>query len=182
MVIPIDKPIVLLGFMGSGKSTLGYQLSQALEWTFIDLDRFIETEENRTIADIFEKEGETVFRKIESNALCRIIKHRQQVIAIGGGTACQQSNLELIKKKSLSVYLKISEPELLHRLSRSLTPRPLLNGKPESEKQSVIAGLLATREPFYLQADIVIESDGITTAMILSELFAQSAAFQGTNR
>jgi shikimate kinase len=177
MVIPIDKPIVLLGFMGSGKSTLGHQLAKSLEWTFIDLDRFIETEEYRTIADIFEKEGEAFFRKIESNALKRILNHRQQVIAIGGGAACQQVNLDLIKKQSLSVYLKISEPELLHRLAMSSTPRPLLQDKSESEKQSIIVSLLAKREPFYLQADIIIESDAITPKMIISELIAQ---YRGT--
>ncbi|MFA5814577.1 MAG: shikimate kinase [Bacteroidales bacterium] len=170
MVIPIDKPIVLLGFMGSGKSTLGKQLAASLGWTFTDLDRFIEAEENRTIPEIFEQDGEATFRKLESNALNKVLAYPHQVIAIGGGAPCHPGNMQLIKEKSLSIYLKISETQLLHRLAWSSTPRPLLKGKTESETQSFIADLLANREPFYLEADIIIESDAITTGMILSKL------------
>lgn len=170
MVIPFDKPIVLLGFMGSGKSTLGKHLAESLGWMFIDLDRFIETEENRTISDIFEKDGEPAFRKIESKALNRIITHPNQVIAIGGGAACYPDNLQLIREKSLSIYLRVSEEQLFSRLQNSSTIRPLLKGKPESETRCFINDLLGQRESFYLQADIVIESDAITPLMILSKL------------
>ena len=170
MVIPVDKSIVLLGFMGSGKSTLGNQLAASLGWTFIDIDRFIEADENRTIPEIFEKDGESTFRKLESNALNRLLTYTSQVISVGGGAPCSPGNLELIKEKSLSIYLRISKPQLLVRLTGSSTQRPLLKGKSEFETQSLIADLLAFREPFYLQADIIIESDEITTGMILSEL------------
>jgi shikimate kinase len=170
MVAEVDKPIVLLGFMGSGKSTLGKQLATSPGWSFLDLDRFIESEENRTIPEIFEQDGETSFRKLESKALKKVLAYPHQVISIGGGAPCNPANLKLIKEKSLSVYLKISEPQLLQRLVYSSTPRPLLKGKSESEIQSYIADLLATREPFYLQADIIIESDEITVGMILSNV------------
>ncbi|TSA33985.1 MAG: shikimate kinase [Porphyromonadaceae bacterium] len=170
MVIPIDKPIVLLGFMGSGKSTLGKQLAASLGWTFTDLDCFIEAEENRTIPEIFEQDGEATFRMLESNALKKVLNQSHQVIAIGGGAPCHPGNLQLIREKSLSIYLKISETQLLHRLAWSSTPRPLLNGKSESEIQSFITDLLVTREPYYLKADIIIESDAITTGIILSKL------------
>jgi len=156
--------------MGSGKSTLGKQLALLLGWSYTDLDRFIETEENRTIADIFEKNNESGFRKLEANALKRVISYSRQVIAIGGGAPCFPGNLEVIKEKSLSIYLKISESQLLLRLSGSPTNRPLLNGKSESETQNLITDLLLLREPFYLKADIVIESDEITVGMILSHL------------
>jgi len=170
MVTSEDKPIVLLGFMGSGKSTLGKQLAESLGWIFIDLDRFIEAEQNRTIPEIFEQDGEATFRKLESKALNKVLNYSHQVIAMGGGASCHPGNLQLIKEKSLSVYLKISEPQLLYRLSWTSTPRPLLNGKSVSEIQSFITDLLANREPFYLQADIIIESDEITAGMILSHL------------
>ena len=170
MVAGLDKPVVLLGFMGSGKSTLGKQLADTIGWIFTDLDRFIETGENRTIADIFEKDGESVFRKLEANALKRVLSYNRQVIAIGGGAPCHPGNLDLIREKSVSVYLKISEQQLLHRLAGSSTNRPLLRGKSESEVQSLITDLLAFREPFYLTADIIIESDEITVGMILSQL------------
>jgi shikimate kinase len=170
MVMLSDKPIVLMGFMGSGKTTLGKQLAALLGFTFIDLDRFIETEENRTISEIFERDGEVAFRRLESNALNRILNHPNQVISIGGGAPCQPGNMDLIRGKSLSVYLKVSEPELLQRLARSSTSRPLLSGKSESEMQSVICTLLESRESYYRQAHIIMESDAISPSMILSEL------------
>ena len=170
MVILAKKPLVLLGFMGSGKSVLGRQVAAELNRTFIDLDRFIEAEENRSIPDIFEKDGENAFRKLESNALKRILSHPHQVISIGGGAPCNSVNMQLIKEMAVSVYLKISEPELFRRLVYSSSERPLLKGKSEDEIQSLIKGLLAARKPFYNQADIIIESDAVTPAMILSYL------------
>ena len=170
MVAKVDKPVVLLGFMGSGKTTLGKQLAASLGWMFTDLDRFVEAAHDRTIPDIFEKEGEAAFRKLESDALKKVLNYPHQVVAIGGGAPCSPDNLRLINEKSLSIYLKVSEPQLLHRLSYSSTPRPLLKGKSESETQALIRKLLATREPFYLQADVIIESDDITVAMIASHL------------
>ena len=164
------KPVVLLGFMGSGKSTLGKQLATILGWGFIDLDRFIEALENRTIPEIFSQDGEAAFRKIESMALHKVLTYNCQVIAIGGGAPCQPENLNLIKEKSHSVYLKISEAQLSARLAYSNTPRPLLNGKSESETQIFIRDLLAIREPFYKQADFIIESDTISAEMIASNL------------
>ena len=173
MVAGTIKPIVLMGFMGSGKSTLGRKVAAELNRTFIDLDRFIEAEENRNIPDIFEKDGEAAFRKLEANALKRILAHPHQVISIGGGAPCNPVNLRQIKEMAVSVYLKISEPELLKRLVYSSTERPLLKGKSEDEIRSLISGLLAAREPFYIQADIIIESDAITPGMILSHLPAR---------
>lgn len=167
MVILPDKPIVLLGFMGSGKTTLGKKLAASLDRTFIDLDRFIEAEENRTIPEIFRQDGEPAFRRLESDALKKILEEKDLVIAIGGGAPCSGDNLGLIKEKAISFYLKVSEPELLHRLTFSTTERPLLKGKSESEKQIFIADLLAARESYYKQADVIIESDGITPEMIL---------------
>lgn len=168
MVTDSDKPIVLLGFMGSGKSTLGKQLAATLNRTYLDLDRFIETEENRTIPEIFDKEGESYFRILESKALNKVLDYSRQVIAVGGGAPCYPGNLEMIREKSVSVYLKISEAELLKRLAYSSTSRPLMKGKNESEIQIIIRDLLAGRESFYLQADIIIESDNITVPMIIS--------------
>ena len=168
MVIPTNRPLVLLGFMGSGKSTLGRQLAVALNFNFIDLDRFIETEENRKIPEIFEMDGEPVFRRIEFSALKRVLSNPRQVISIGGGAPCYPGSLQFIKDHSLSVYLKVSEQQLFQRLSYSSTARPLLEGKSESELQSYISDLLKIREPIYNQADIIIESDAITAEMILA--------------
>lgn len=170
MVTVPDKPIVLLGFMGSGKSTLGKQLATAIGWSFLDLDRFIEAEENRLITEIFERSGEASFRLIESKALLKVLKYPRQVIAIGGGTPCQTGNMQIIKENSQSVYLKVSPLQLLHRLSFSTTPRPLLKGKTEPETLSLIEEMMVNREPYYSQADIIIESDAITARSILSQI------------
>lgn len=170
MVTRFDKSIVLLGFMGSGKSTLGKQLALTLGWRFTDLDRSIETETKQTIPEIFETEGEPGFRKLESDTLRRILAVPAQVIAIGGGAPCNPLNINMIKENSWSVYLKISEAELAHRLIHSTTPRPLLKGKTETEIKRIVRDLLAAREPYYLQADLTIESDEITAGMILSRL------------
>jgi shikimate kinase len=170
MVGPIDKPIVLLGFMGSGKTTLGRQVAGTLGFTFIDLDRFIETEEKRTISDIFNKEGESAFRKMEQIALARILVHPRQVIAVGGGAPCQTGNMALILEKALSVYLKVSGEELYRRLANSTTTRPLLSGKSEPEIRETIYNLLAMRESYYLRASLVIESDTITSGVIVEKI------------
>ncbi len=170
MVIPENKPVVLLGFMGSGKSTLGKQVASHLGWNFIDLDHFIETEQSKTISEIFRLEGESTFRQMESAALEKVLSKSFHVIAIGGGAPCFSGNIELIKRKSLSVYLKVSELQLASRLTYSNTPRPLIKGKSEPEVQKIIHDLLIAREPFYNQADIIIESDFITADLIVSQL------------
>ena len=110
-----SKPVVLLGFMGSGKSTLGKQLAALLGWDFIDLDRFIETLENRTIPEIFSQDGEAAFRRSESFALQKVLSYKNKVIAIGGGAPCQPENLKLIKEKSL---LKLSKSSLFSDLGK----------------------------------------------------------------
>ena len=159
-----------MGFMGSGKTTLGKQVAAILDHTFIDLDRFIETEENRTITDIFTKDGESAFRKIEFNALARILMHPKQVIAVGGGAPCQPGNLEVIRDFSFSIYLKVSQSELFNRLARSTTSRPLLSGKTENDIRNTIDNLLLKRESYYMQADRIIESDSITPELIIFQI------------
>jgi shikimate kinase len=170
MVIPSHKPIVLLGFMGSGKSTLGKQLAKHLRWRFTDLDKIIENDSGMTIPGLFSRQGEEAFRKIEAEALGRVIDHPFQVIAIGGGTPCQPGNMDLIRQKSLSIYLKISEKELASRLLTSATPRPLLDGKNEEEIGQFIHKLLEKREVDYLRADIIVESDSLQVGELLSRL------------
>jgi shikimate kinase len=170
MVTQWSKPVVLLGFMGSGKSTLGKQLAILLESVFIDLDNFIETRECRSIPDIFEKSGEETFRNLEAKALKEVLQYPRQVVAIGGGTPCHLGNLDIIRKNSVSVYLKVSEVELCRRLITSPSQRPLLKGKTADETLDFITRVLRERELFYGEADLVIESDSITAEMIFNRL------------
>lgn len=155
--------------MGSGKTTVGRAL--AAEWgcDFIDLDRFIEQETGQKIPDIFNHYGETRFRNMETDALRKVLEStKPMVISLGGGTPCMDENMLLIKEKSLSVYLKVSPEELVRRLLRSENPRPLIAGKTESDLKDYIHHLLKQREPFYLNADQVIESDCLQVKDLLT--------------
>lgn len=155
----MDRPITLIGFMGSGKSTVGRQLARAKDWEFTDLDMYIQKTSGRSIPDIFSLLGEDKFREIESDCLKEVLEFPNQVIALGGGTPCFHNNMESIKSRSTSIYLKVSPEGLANRLMRSPSPRPLIEGKSPDELIEYISSELIKREEFYLQADFIIESD-----------------------
>jgi shikimate kinase len=123
-----------------------------------------------SIPEIFEQSGEPEFRKLESEALSKVLGKPGQVIAIGGGAPCNEKNIRLIKEKAISFYLKISIPELMRRLASSDTPRPLLAGRTPDGIRILISELLESREKFYLQADQVVESDSITAESLAGRL------------
>ncbi len=160
--------------MGSGKTTLGFQLAAKLGWNFTDLDLFIESANGMEITRIFEDLGEKKFREMEHLALKQVLDRTEQVIAIGGGAPCNEENLRSIKEKSISVYLKISVDELVNRLLNSTTPRPLIAGQKNIELKDYVTGLLRIRESFYSQADMVLESDHITVDLLRDFLQAFS--------
>lgn len=170
MVARPDKPIVLMGFMGSGKSTLGKQLARLLKLDFTDLDKYIEAKTGRSVQQIFSVEGESRFRSLEGQYLAEWLEQSAGILAIGGGAPCNDLNIRLIKDKSLSVYLKISVPELYLRISLSQTPRPLMAGKTGAEMETYICSLLETREKYYNQADIIIQSDCISPDALLKAI------------
>ncbi len=170
MVTHLAKPLVLLGFMGSGKSTIGQQLAHQIKVKFIDLDRRIEVNAGLSIPEIFAHLGEKKFREIESQVLREVLEEESGIIAIGGGAPCNEINISAIKQKAVSVYLKISVPELIRRLASSPTPRPLLQGKTPEETSKFIEDMLTQREFYYNQADLILESDTITPALLLTAL------------
>ena len=157
----MKKPITLIGFMGSGKSTIARYLAEKKGVQFTDLDTFIEESEGVSIPSIFETKGEDVFRQIESACLLEVFKSPNQIIALGGGTPCFNDNMNIIKELSLSVYLKVSPEGLRDRLINSHNTRPLIKGMSEGELLDYIRIKLKEREKYYLQADHVIESDQI---------------------
>ena len=148
--------------MGSGKSTLGRQLAKKWNYKFIDLDLYIEEVSGMSIAELFEKSGEKGFRRSESEALNEVLlQNHECIISLGGGTPCFNQNLNLIKEKTYSVYLKLSPEELTNRLLRSPNPRPLVQNKSKEELLDYIKTELHKREYFYTQADQTIQSDSI---------------------
>jgi shikimate kinase len=151
--------VYLVGFMGSGKSFIGQQLATLLEYLFVDTDNLIENTEGSSVAELFEKIGETAFRKIESDRLKGLSKWDNIIVATGGGAPCFYDNMQFINDSGITVYLKTNPQLLLKRLLPEIDKRPLLKGKTEAELLSFIESKVAEREAFYGQADIIIHQE-----------------------
>jgi shikimate kinase len=158
--MPGAEHIFLCGFMGCGKSTHGKKMASLLKYSFIDLDKYIQEKENKSIQFIFENEGEEEFRKLETRYLKEVTRHEQNsVIALGGGTVCFNNNIDLVKKSGILVYIRMPARALAERLLNSKQTRPLLKNILAAELPDFIEKKLEERNPFYLQADII--ADGV---------------------
>lgn len=163
--------IVLLGYMGSGKSTVARSLADKIHTVAIDLDEFISTNEKMSIAELFSQKGEIYFRKIETQYLKELLfKKIDLVIALGGGTPCYGNNLQEILKGATSVYLKASIKTLADRLEKEKLSRPLIAGLPEYGLEEFIAKHLFERRNYYEQANHIVSIDGKTTENIVEEI------------
>ena len=159
--------IYLVGYMGSGKTTVGKKLARSLKYEFVDLDHYIEQKSGKKISEILEKEEDSLFRKLEYIALINTTTKKQAVIATGGGTPCYGSNMELINKNGVSVYLKMEPGSLYNRLVHAKDERPLLAGKSEEEMRSFIKDHLGVRQPYYNQANITIDAHNLDPHRIM---------------
>ena len=149
--------IYLLGFMGSGKSYLGKLLAERLQYSFIDMDAYLEAKEGETISDIFKEGGEVAFRKLERDYLTASGDFEQTVIATGGGCPCFYDNMEWMDISGLTIYLKTPTAILVNRLHQETAHRPLLAGKSKKELHAFIDSKLQERGPYYEQAQIIFE-------------------------
>ncbi|MEO6882890.1 MAG: shikimate kinase [Bacteroidia bacterium] len=154
--------IFLIGYMGSGKSTVGKKLATKLNRPFIDLDQYLEKKENRSIAEIFETEGEGKFREKERVYLQEICAQDNTIVALGGGTVCFFDNLKLIHSHGISIYLKASVDTIFNRLKNAKTKRPLLEKfSSDEEFKEYISIHLSSRETFYSQATYKVKAKNI---------------------
>lgn len=155
--------IYFTGFMTSGKSTIGPITANVMGLNFYDLDKEIQKRESLSVTKIFETKGEEYFRNLESNLLKKLSEEKMVVISLGGGTIINGNNLELIKKKGILIYLKVS-PETLYERLKHKTDRPIfkemvLNSVDKDDFTKKIKSMLIDREKYYSQADIVIETE-----------------------
>lgn len=146
--------VILMGFMSSGKSTIGKRLAVRLEYEFLDLDKFIEEELGEEIPAIFKSLGEESFRELEAECLKKQAGLERTVLSLGGGTPCFQDNVSWIKENGTSIYLNVPNSILLGRLKKNRWRRPVLADMADNELVNFVSDLHAKREYFYKQADI----------------------------
>jgi len=152
--------------MGTGKTAVGKELARKKKWQFVDLDELIELREKRTIADIFAKDGEPYFRKIEKKILNEVSRENKFVVACGGGIVIDQENIKTMKEAGIIICLTATPEAILKRTS-GYAHRPLLNVK-YPKKQ--IELLLKLRSPFYAQADKTIDTSKITVKEVVEKV------------
>jgi shikimate kinase len=160
--------------MGSGKSTAGKQLAQALQWPLLDTDSILEQRRGKSIAGIFAGEGEEKFREYERRLLLELVDAPQpSVIVCGGGTPCFAGVMDILNHHSSTVYLEAPADILYARLKDAAAQRPLLQGK--DNLREFIAELLAQREPFYRQAKLTVHTAGKTVEETVREITSRPA-------
>ena len=144
--------IILIGFMGAGKTTIGRQLALTLGLQFYDLDWYIEMRYHKKVSEIFAEHGEAYFRDLEQRMLHEVAEFENVVISCGGGTPCFGDNMDYMNRQGETVYLKLQPETLAMHLNMGRTVRPLIAVKTGDELLQYIKEKLAEREPYYTQA------------------------------
>lgn len=151
------RRIILVGYMGAGKTTVGKELAKSMGLMFYDLDWYITSRMHRTVAQIFEEGGEEGFRLVEHNMLHEVAEFENVVISCGGGTPCFFDNMDYMNRQGETVYLKASPEVLCEHLKMGKSVRPLLLNKTPEEVQVFVREQLERREPFYAKAKHVLD-------------------------
>jgi Shikimate kinase len=164
----MGKNIVLIGFMGTGKSSVGMRLAQKMKREFIDMDREIELVAGMSISEIFKRFGEVRFRSEESIMAKKVGKRGDSVIATGGGAVLLNENIDALRENGILICLDASPADIYSRVSRKKGTRPLLKKNVTIEDIEI---LLQEREPFYASADLRVNTSGKDLDTIIKEIF-----------
>ncbi len=151
------KRIIIIGYMGAGKTTVGKALSKQLNMPFYDLDWYIESRMRKTVKEIFDERGEEGFRIIEHNLLHEVAEFEDVIISCGGGVPCFYDNMEYMNQQGETVYLKATPEVLYGHLKMGKSVRPLLENKTQEEVKDFIYEQLKIREPYYNKAKYILD-------------------------
>lgn len=151
--------ILLIGFMGAGKTTLGRALAHDMHLQFIDIDSYIVSRFRKSVSELFAERGEDGFRLLERSMLHEVAEFEDVVIATGGGVPCFFDNMDYMNAQGVTVYLKASTDVLHTRLTISHTQRPLVAAKSGDELRQYIVSTVAAREPYYTRAQHTFMAD-----------------------
>lgn len=166
----MSKHIILVGFMGSGKTTIGKLLAAELGLPFIDSDETIEQQEGKTITRIFEESGEDAFRKMEQDFIISLENKERSVISIGGGMPCFEDNMDRLKALGKVFYLNVSLMTLTQRLMNNRENRPLLADLSQNELSAHVFERLTNRTVFYRQAHSIVPNEGNDPKRVVAEI------------
>ncbi|KIE04603.1 Shikimate kinase [Candidatus Jidaibacter acanthamoeba] len=173
MRIKVTKPIVLVGIMGSGKSTIGKKLAKKLHMQFYDSDQVIEEREGLKIVDIYDYRGEEYFKKQEESIIKEVLRYGTIILSTGGGSFANEEVRNLIKEKAISIWLYSDIDTIYERISRRNT-RPGLNGE---NKLEVLESLIEQQYPLLEQADIKINSGNADAHYIVDNILVKLKEF-----
>jgi shikimate kinase len=173
-----NHPIVLVGLMGAGKSSIGRRLAEKLDFPFVDADHEIEVAADKSIAEIFADHGEAYFREGERRVISRLIENGAQVLATGGGAFINDDTRERIAGHGVSVWLKADLPLLMKRVNKRADRPLLLNDNP----QAVMQRLMDERYPVYAKADVTVESRDVQHTQMVNDVIKMLAKWPNWKR
>lgn len=170
--------LILVGFMASGKTTIGRRLSQRLGYSFLDTDQFVESEIGCSIAELFSIQGEEYFRTLETRLAGRLTRMENSVIATGGGMIMTPGNLERLRAAGILIFLKAAREDLITRLERD-TRRPKVRNGDIGE---TVTKMMDERLPTYSQSDIIVETKSKSINRVCTEILRKVSEFQQEGR
>lgn len=162
--------VILVGFMGCGKSSLGKKIATRTDLPFIDSDKEIEDQNGLSVSELFVKHGESHFREMESRFIHSLFQQDSFVLATGGGMPCYGNNMQALNQLGTTIYLKRPAAELAKRLLQAKSQRPLIQSLSEDELLEYIEKTLAEREAYYSQAQLILEREEQQLPFILDML------------